>query len=303
MDGTTDPVETLIFAQHGWADDNRAMQRLGQALAGPRTRVVAPKLGYVRTWLRIEPLIQSVERAAEVALADHPAARLRIVGHSMGGLIWIELLTRHPEWLVRTDRLALIGSPVGGAELAGMLDPLGLTIARDLRVDRRARAEAVAAVVPTLSIVGGRLGQHDGTISHQSARFQNARFVVVPLASHASSRHDPWVERLVRSFFADPTPPTVDHDALAARIAALPDVRPAEPRLQRMVRLAQVVVMLSDGTTIRTLNAVPGLLLAFVADGAGRCRYAGLVPRDSRQALHALLEEIRAQHHPAESDA
>src|SRR3712207_2934739 len=82
MDGTTDPVETLTCAQHGGATDTRAMQRLGRARAGPRTRTVAPKRGYVRTWLRIGPLIQSVERAAEDALAQHPGARLRIVGHS-----------------------------------------------------------------------------------------------------------------------------------------------------------------------------------------------------------------------------
>src|SRR6185295_10384609 len=103
------------------------------------------------------------EREAERALAEHPNARIRAVGHSMGGLIWIELLTRHPEWLARTDRLALIGCPVGGAELAAILDPLGLTIGRDLRVDRRAKAEAVATMVPTITVVGGLLGEHDGT--------------------------------------------------------------------------------------------------------------------------------------------
>src|SRR4051812_26436293 len=162
MDPMTGSVETLVFAQHGWADDNRAMQRLGAAMALPGARVIAPNLGYVRTWLRIEPLIEIAERAVQEALAEHPNARLRIIGHSMGGLIWIELLTRHPEWLARTDRLALIGCPVGGAELAGILDPLGLTIARDLRIDRRARAEAIAAIVPTLTIVGGLLGDHDG---------------------------------------------------------------------------------------------------------------------------------------------
>src|SRR4051812_12114358 len=145
MDPMTGSVETLVFAQHGWADDNRAMQRLGVAMAQPGARVIAPRLGYVRTWLRIEPLIEIVERAVREALTEHPDARFRVIGHSMGGLIWIELLTRHPEWLARTDRLALIGCPVGGAELAAILDPIGLTIARDLQTDRRALGEAVAA--------------------------------------------------------------------------------------------------------------------------------------------------------------
>jgi pimeloyl-ACP methyl ester carboxylesterase len=187
MDAASARIETLLFAQHGWADNNRAMQRFGEALAHPGAQVIAPSLGYVRTWIRIEPLIEIAEREVERAIVEHPQARIRAVGHSMGGLIWIELLTRHPEWLVRTDRLALVGCPVGGAELAGFLDPLGLTIGRDLRVDRRAKAEAIADLVPTLTIVGDLLGAHDGTVSHESARMANARFVLTPSATNTSS--------------------------------------------------------------------------------------------------------------------
>ena len=50
-----------------------------------------------------------------------------------------------------------------------------LTIGRDLKVDRREKAEAVAAAVPTLTIVGDLFGPHDGTVSHESARLTNAR--------------------------------------------------------------------------------------------------------------------------------
>src|SRR4051794_35935402 len=178
MDTASGEVATLLFAQHGWADTNRAMLRFGQAVAPPDARVIAPNLGYVRTWLRIEPLIAQAERSVAEALAAHPSARLQVVGHSMGGLIWIELFSRYPEWLARTDRLVLVGCPVGGSELARVFDPFGLGIGRDLRVDRRALAEAVAGAVPTLAIVGDRLGPHDGTVSHDSARLAGARFVV-----------------------------------------------------------------------------------------------------------------------------
>jgi pimeloyl-ACP methyl ester carboxylesterase len=295
METVPGQVETLLFAQHGWADDNRAMRRLGTSLARSGTRVVAPNLGYVRTWLRMEPLIETAERAVQVALDEHPSARIRVIGHSMGGLFWIELFTRHPEWLERTDRLALIGCPVGGAELAAILDPLGLTIGRDLRVDRRTQAEAVAATVPTIAIVGGLLGTHDGTVSHQSARLANARFVQVPSASHASSRHSPWVTRLVRAFFEQPAPPPLDLDALVAQLAAVPGMRPAEPRL---LPLAQVDTMLADGTTIRTLNAIPGLRVVCVADSTGQCVYAGSVPWTGRAGLDQTLAAIKARYEP-----
>lgn len=289
------PIETLLFAQHGWADNNHAMQRFGESVASPGSLVIAPSLGYMRTWLRIEPLIEIAEHEATRALAEHPQARIRAVGHSMGGLIWIELLTRHPEWLERTDRLALIGCPVGGANLAGFLDPLGLTIGRDLRVDRRAKAETIAAAVPTLTIVGDLFGRHDGTVSHESARLIHARFVLMPSASHAALRHSSLVTRLVRSFFEQPTPPVPDLDALVARVQAVPGIRAADARL---LRLASVALMLADGSTIRTLNIIPGVELVFITESEGRCAYAGAVPWSSRSALRRALDETRERHRP-----
>jgi pimeloyl-ACP methyl ester carboxylesterase len=293
-DATTPEIDTLLFAQHGWADTNQAMLRFGQEIAGPGDLVIAPNLGYVRTWLRIEPLIATVETAVSDALREHPHANIRAIGHSMGGLIWVELLTRHPEWQARTDRLALIGCPVGGAELAGILDPLGLTIGRDLRVDRRARAEAIASTVPTITIVGDLLGQHDGTVSHTSARLANARFVLTPSASHAALRSSRTVALLVRAFFEQPDQPTVDHEAMAARLQAVPGILAAEPGL---MLVAKVSMMLADGTTIRTLSPMPGLELVFLADGEGTCRFAGAVPWTAKTAAQQALDEIRGEHH------
>jgi hypothetical protein len=286
-------VETLLFAQHGWADNNQAMLRFGQEIGEQGDLVIAPNLGYVRTWLRIEPLIERVERVAAESLSQHPHARIRAIGHSMGGLIWVELLTRHPEWLARTDRLVLIGCPVGGAELAGILDPLGFTIGRDLRVNRRARAEAIASMVPTLTIVGDLLGQHDGTVSHESARLVNARFVLTPSASHAALRNHRTVAQLVRAFFEQPEPPPVDHAAMVAHFKAIPGMLPAEPGL---MLVAKVATMLSDGTTVRTLTPMPGLEVVFVADGEGRCRFAGAVPWTAKAAYQQALTEIRDEH-------
>jgi pimeloyl-ACP methyl ester carboxylesterase len=293
VDGVSRDITTLLFAQHGWADTNRAMLRFGQTVAPPDTLMVAPRLGYVQTWLRMEPLIASVERTAAEALAQHPTARIRVVGHSMGGLIWIELLARHPEWLARTDRLVLVGCPVGGAELARIFDPFGLAIGRDLRVDRRALAEAVASIVPTLAIVGDRLGRHDGTVSHESARLDHARFVVAPASSHASSRGDRWVTLLTRAFFEEPAPAATDLHTLIAQIQTVPGVRPVEAQL---FRLARVIVMFADGATIRLFDIVPGLELIFVADAEGRCVYAGGVPWPRRRALRRAVHEMTQEH-------
>ena len=81
-----------------WADDNRAMVSMAKDLAADEAQIVAPSLNYAMTWLRIEPLVTAVEQQAMVALEEFPDRPWRIIGHSMGGLIWLELLNRRPDW-------------------------------------------------------------------------------------------------------------------------------------------------------------------------------------------------------------
>lgn len=285
--------ETILVAQHGWADDNRAMHAFGRAVASPTTLVIAPDLGYRQTWLRMAPLVDTAEQAVEQALQEHPAAILRIIGHSMGGLIWIELLTRRPDWRQRTDRLVLIGCPVGGADLAAILDPLGLTIGRDLSVDRRALAEALIPSVPTLVIVGDLLGPHDGTVSHDSARIANARFIRVPSSSHAGLRRSRWVTALVRAFLERADPPPLDLHAIVAQLQAVSRLRAIDGQ---MVQLASVRCMFEEGSTIRTLRLPGHAEIVFVVDGLGECHYAGGVPWRDRRGLEAALRVIRSEH-------
>src|SRR4051794_25090341 len=134
------PPTRILFSQHGWADTNRQMLPFGRAVSGPETLVVATDLGYIRTWQRMAPMIDHVEREAATLLAAYPSAALQIVGHSMGGLIWLEVLGRHPSWLSRLTALVLIASPVRGTRLGRHLDPTGLSIGRDLHRDRRSLA-------------------------------------------------------------------------------------------------------------------------------------------------------------------
>ncbi|MEO0948515.1 MAG: lysophospholipase, partial [Cyanobacteria bacterium J06641_5] len=82
----------LLFAQHGWDDDSTAIASLARQLLSPRGRLVAPSLNRLQTWMRLEPLIQAVERYAAEEAARAPELPWRIIGHSMGGLIWLEVL-------------------------------------------------------------------------------------------------------------------------------------------------------------------------------------------------------------------
>ena len=65
---------------------------------------------------------------------------------------------------------------------------------------------------------------------------------------------------------------------------------------------AGVALMLADGSTVRTLSAIPGRELVFVTDGEGRCVYAGTVLGSGRAALRQALDEAREQHGPTLPD-
>lgn len=191
----------LLFAQHGWADTARPIQTLAQQLA-PQAPAIAPDLGWLRTWWRIEPLIATVETAALEARATHPQTPWRIVGHSMGGLIWLELLHRHPEWLAQVHSLVLVASPVGGAIWGRRLDPWdwGIGIARDLAVDRRAIASQIAQKIPTLSIAGNLGSGHDGTVRVSTTQFSGATLINLP-HSHPALKNHPALIPVIQEFW------------------------------------------------------------------------------------------------------
>ena len=286
MDGAS-----LLFSQHGWADTNRRMLAFGLAVAPPGTEVVATDLGFFRTWQRLEPLVDRVEAEAAAFLEQFPASPACIVGHSMGGLIWLTLLDRHPEWRRRVTSLALIGCPVRGAELAAALDRQGWTIARDLAVDRGEIAARVAATVPTISVAGDLLLASDGTVTLRSARVDGARFVCLPRESHAGLVKSDRVIRLVRAFIHDPHPSPTDTPSLIARLQA---VAGAVPSVDRLPAGGKVSLLFPDGANVRVRFPPLGMLQVSLYDPEGGCLWAGSVPRRNAGDLRQALQDLEA---------
>lgn len=285
-------IPQLLFAQHGWADTAAPMRALATAIAAPGTAIVAPDLGYIRTWYRMEPLIATVEDAASRSFAASPSARATIVGHSMGGLIWIELLARHPAWLPRIDRLALLGSPVAGADLARMVRVLigDHSIAGDLGRDRRDLAIPIAHQIPTLVLAGDSDGGSDGTIPVSATDVPGATVIVLKGVAHADLRTSPRVHAHLRHFFAGAdTPSMTSH--LVERLQRVPGMTSAHLRDFPRATLA---LELRDGTTLRTWKNPLGVNHIFVADARGHCVFGGFVGW-----AHAggLAQAIRALEH------
>ena len=286
------PAARLLFAQHGWADTNGTMLRFGRALGEPCDVVVAPNLGYVRTWQHIAPLVDHVDAEAARVLDQKPTAPVLIVGHSLGGLIWLEVLDRHPEWWPRIHGLALIASPVGGTRLGRYLDPTGLSIGRDLQVNRRALAERVAAGIPCLTIAGDLFLGRDGTVSIASTQFAHARPIVLPHISHAGLVRSETVRRLVRVFFREPRPPETDVAAIIPRLAALRGSGAGDPRGCWWARAA---LQFWDGYSVRLLEGPIGARQVFVADNLAHCLYARTVDHPGVPALQRTLRDLRQE--------
>ena len=286
------PPSYLLFAQHGWADTHRDIAQWATALADDEATVIAPNLGFWRTWWRIAPLVDEVDQIASAWHAQFPTVPKRIVGHSMGGLIWLEVLDRHPDWWPTVERLSLVGSPVGGADLGRLLDPLGLGLgmARDLGRNRRPLAEKLAQAVPTQTVVSNFDGGSDGTVPLQCSRFRHAQYVELSGIPHDTLKRHPYVARVVKHFWQNPpqaeTPADQQIDAVIAQLQAVPGMTDAHER--DFVR-SQPWAELPHSLTLRTWVNPFGVHHVFLADGDNRCRFAGFVGWLHTSSLYKAL--------------
>ena len=268
--------------------------RLSQKVWRPK-RLKLLLQSYVQTWLRIETLVQTVEKVATENITKYPSVPIRIIGHSVGGLIWLEVLNRHPEWWPLIDSLVLVASPVGGADLDRVFDPLGLGIgiARDLGADRRAIAEKIAATIPTLVIAGDVDGGSDGTITVGTAKFRFAHFVYLLGLSHGALKNHPSVAAAISRFWEQrESLPDLDPevDRLIQQLQAVLGITDAH---QRDFYKASAFLELKSGVTIRTWKNPLGVNHIFVVCPKGQCLYGGFVGWRHAKDLERVLERLK----------
>ncbi|NEO37789.1 MAG: lysophospholipase [Moorea sp. SIOASIH] len=292
----TDKPDFLLYAQHGWADNSKAMARLAQSLATSRTAIITPDLGWFKTWLWIEPLINQLEHIVLDTIVTYPQTPIRIIGHSMGGLIWLELLSRHRDWWSQVESLVLIGSPIGGADLARIIDPLGIGIgiAKDLGINRRQLAESIGAVIPTLVIAGDSDHGSDGTITIETTKFSPSKFVCLPNVRHAALKNHPLVAAEIHKFWANPviTQPPPPGDFITSLIQQLHSVPGMTDGHSRDFHRAKTYITFKNGISIRTWQNPLLIHHVFVASPEGDCLYSGFVGWIHNQALYQTLGTI-----------
>lgn len=295
----TEKPDFILYAQHGWANNNNEIAKLLKRLDVPQACIINPNLGWIKTWLRIEPLIEQVERKAIETIATYPNTPMRIIGHSMGGLIWLEVLTRNPQWHSKVHSLVLIGSPVGGADLARIIDPLGvgIGIARDLGENRRQMAELIAQDIPTLVIAGDIDHGSDGTVTLEAAKFDGAKLVILPHLRHDVLKNHQQVAAVISDFWANPVitkPPSQDFATrLIQRLRLIPGMTDAH---QRDFHRAKIYLTFDNGLTIGIWKNPLQVEHIFVANREEQCLYGGFVGWIHSRDLHQVLEEIKSDY-------
>ncbi len=286
--------ECLLFAQHGWADTGNDIGSLTKAAADSQTLIIAPSLGLLKTFIRIKPLIEQLEKIASETIKDHPDTSIKIVGHSMGGLMWLEVLNRNPQWWHQIHSLILLGSPIGGSNIARIIDPLGIGIgtARDLGKNRRDIAEKLAQQIPTLSVASDIGMGTDGLVTVENTKFNYGNWLLISGIAHSAMKYHPEMIPVIQNFWANPqlgnSPEKNQTNQVIQRLRSIAGMTDAD---YRGFERSQTITTLADGSTLHIWNNPLGVSHVYLGKER-KCLYAGYVGlihvRGLRQAIKDL---------------
>lgn len=288
--------ECLLFAQHGWADTGKDIGSLLKAAANSQTLIIAPSLGLLKTFIRIKPLIEQLEKIALETIKDHPNTSIKIVGHSMGGLMWLEVLNRNPQWWHQVHSLILLGSPIGGSNIARMIDPLGIGIgtARDLGKNRRDIAEKLAQHIPTLSVASDIGMGTDGLVTVENTKFNYGNWQLISGIAHNAMKYHPDMIPVMQNFWANPRlggSPEKNHtNQVIQRLRSIPGMTDTD---YRDFERSQIIAILTDGSTLHIWNNPLGVPHVYLGKEQ-KCLYAGYVGLIHVRGLRQAIKDIQA---------
>ncbi|MEL6495846.1 MAG: alpha/beta hydrolase [Cyanobacteria bacterium J06623_7] len=287
--------EYLLCAQHGWADTGNQLGKLARAAANPQTKVIVPSLGLIKTFIRLQPLVLRLEQIVTTEIARYPQTKINLLGHSMGGLIWLELLKRHPEWWNKIHSLILLGSPVGGSNLARIIDPggIGIGTAADLGKNRRSLAANIAQHIPTLSVASDTGTGTDGLVTVENTKFDYANWQLVSGIAHSAMRYHAEMIPILQNFWLHPRLGSFPDNSLSNRLIRLfrnvPGMTDAD---YRGLSRSQTIAHLPESITVRTWQTLWGVKHVYLVRQRD-CLYSGYVGLTHIRGLERALKELQ----------
>ncbi len=293
-----DAPDCILFVQHGWTDTHQDILQLAKVLGTAKNQIVALNFGWLKTWIKSEDILELIEQKASEVLASYPDIPWRIIGYSLGGLLWLDFLDKHPELWSKINSIVLIGCPVNGANSFGILNPSEIEIAQYLLKSRQAIAEKIAQSIPTLSIAGDLGNGTDGTIGVESSQLAFGKFTCLPDLSHAKLKTAPQVVEVIQEFWdflPIPVIPKKDFaTVLIERLQAVPGMTDTQ---NRDFERSQVYLLFQDGKSIRVWKNSLNILYVFLANKDKECLYAGCVGWVHAQELQNSLEAIHQDYY------
>ena len=196
-----------VILAHGLWVPGLAMQPLAARLerAGFRCHIFS-YMGALR------PMEAHVERLARMARALGPA---HFVGHSLGGMLVLELLTRHAE--IAAGRVVLLGTPAGGSyagrriaryRLGRRIFGHSAALWREGRAPRWARSESLGVIAGSLPLGLGRMfgrlpGVNDGAVCLEETTIEGMAARTVLPVGHSAMLISARVAAQVAAFLSD----------------------------------------------------------------------------------------------------
>ena len=295
--GNNSKLEYLLFAQHGWADTGNNIGRLVKTAVNSQTKVIVPSLGLIKTFIRLKPLVENLEQIAAEAIANYPDIPIKIVGHSMGGLMWLEVLERNPQWWHKIHSFILLGSPVGGSNIARIIDPWGIGIgtAADLGKNRRSLAEKIAQQIPTLSVASNLGMGTDGLVTVENTKFNYANWLEVSGIPHDAMRYHEEMLPVMQDFWANPKlgfpPENSLTNWLIQRLRSVPGMTDAD---YRNFGRSHIIACFPEDLALHVGQNLFGINHVFLSKQQ-RCLYGGYVGLIHTQDLHQAIKNILQQ--------
>ncbi|MEL6929161.1 MAG: lysophospholipase [Cyanobacteria bacterium J06600_6] len=289
--------ECLLFAQHGWADTGKNIGKLIESAVDERTKRIVPSLGLLKTFIRLKPLVEQLEQIAREEINQNPHLPIKIVGHSMGGLLWLEVLDRNPQWWSKIHSLILLGSPVGGSNIARVIDPFswGIGTAADLGRNRRLMASKIARQVPTLSVASDIGMGTDGLVTVENTKFDYSNWVLISDVPHSAMRHDSRMIPIMQRFWENPQLGSTSVGSLSEQlIQRLRDVPGMTDDDHAHFQRSPIIAHLPEALTLHHEKNLWGVDRVYLGHQQ-KCLYAGYVGLVHVLGLRQTLRKIQTE--------
>ncbi|WP_267382816.1 alpha/beta hydrolase [Cyanobacterium sp. uoEpiScrs1] len=293
-----DSPDCILFVQHGWTNTYQDILELAKVLKTVKDQIVALNFGCLRTWIKSQDILKLIKQKVAEVLNSYPDTLWRIIGYSLGGLLWLDFVDQHPELWSKINSIVLIGCPINGVDSFGIFKSSETKTAQYLLRSRKIITEKIAQSIPILSIAGDIGNKSDGAIGVETTQIVLGMFTCLPNLSHQELKTSPQVVKIIQKFWnllpIRITPKKDLSIVLIERLQAIPGITDTQ---NLDFKRSQVYLLFQDGTSIHIWKNSLSIIYVFLVNKHRQCLYSGCVGLVNAQELQNNLEAIHQDYY------